>query len=279
MEKNNRKITEEQLISILSDMYLGKVIRFTDEKNMQISQTVKRMLDNQIRMQPEYANEYNKMYNIIDNFYNLMNNPEVRKKIIDTKMNKTTFISVYRTDILGGTERMYNILHLLNTDLVGEYKGDARKKIDHIHKNGVDNIYFYNGMQTIIRNIGLLSYDHWNSVKSTIAEYEIIRRTINKSKSYKVFSNILISKMEEEAYRNAVLDQLLGEENINVNSLKGYIGEVVENNESNSGEIKQPHSYSFRVNNNLYIEYDATDLSAVYEFNRQKEKRVVEWGR
>ena len=56
MEKNNRKITEEQLISILSDMYLGKVIRFTDEKNMQISQTVKRMLDNQIRMQPEYAN-------------------------------------------------------------------------------------------------------------------------------------------------------------------------------------------------------------------------------
>ena len=70
MEKNNRKITEEQLISILSDMYLGKVIRFTDEKNMQISQTVKRMLDNQIRMQPEYANEYNRMYAIIDNFYN-----------------------------------------------------------------------------------------------------------------------------------------------------------------------------------------------------------------
>ena len=279
MENYNRKITEEQLISILTDIYLGKIIRFTDEKNMQISQTVNKMLTNQIRMQPEYKDEYNKMFFIIENFYNLMSNPEVRKKIIDTKMNKSTFISVYHNDILGGTERIYNIHNLLNTDLIGEYKGSERKKIDYIQKNSVDNIYFYDKMEIIIRDIGMLNYDHWNGLKSTINEYEIIKKNTKGVKSYKVFSNILIYKMEEEDYKNAVLAYLLGEENVNVNSLKGYIGEIVKNNENNLDEIKLAHSYSFRIKNNLYIEYDATDLSAVYEFNKQKEEQKMNWER
>ena len=104
--------------------------------------------------------------------------------------------------------------------------------------------------------------------------YEIIKKfPSGEEKSYTIFSNILISKMDEEEYRECVFNELLSDKNIALSNASGYIGQISDADDESIEIGKESigrENYLYRINKKYALEFDAADLSAVILYERRK---------
>ena len=228
-----------------------------------------------------FPNEYN--YERIDNFlgklYDLFKDEQVVQRIRSEKINTETFIRRYKEELFGDDKRRYNMSALFNEDLISSKYGNRENKMVRFRpQDGVKNTYkTENGLEITIQETGRLYYIYNYVVEKNLGRYKItVKSSTGEIEEITVFSNILIYRMDNLEYRNAVIGELLSKRNISLSNSGGYIGQISEIDESTAeikvGEERESTiNYVYRINNHYILEYDAADLSAVMIYIRQKE--------
>lgn len=161
---------------------------------------------------------------------------------------------------------------------------EVKKALDLKQKAGEVFPFDYQEGKVILQEVGELEYSVEHEGKHRISRYKVSKEIEGKEPSEEyVFSHIDLYEMRENIqYREAVLGELLSDNNISKSNASGYIGELSDSigelermkigDEIDDGDYiyKTPHKSK---NGQYYgLVYDAQDLSAVVELEKQQKR-------
>jgi len=127
----------------------------------------------------------------------------------------------------------------------------------------------YSDENITIEKVGTLNYKQLTACMDYITKYKITKG----DREYEIFSTILAEEMgSEELYRQAVLEVLLGNDNIGLSNCSGYIGTIGRN-------IKDAEN-AYEINEKYCLMANEIEATVVSEYMRMqnlfKEKREKE---
>ena len=80
--------------------------------------------------------------------------------------------------------------------------------------------------------------------------------------------------MDDVQYRDAVLEELLSDDNILLSNCNGYIGEIEldpKEKEPEEQQLETSTRFKYRIDNKYIISYNSTPLTAVIEYGIEQE--------
>ena len=287
MEKNLKKSTSSEIESLLKIITNGlfNMRNSLDESKLQ------RFFDNLRRgmlAQKAHATKNNENFDrvdkVIDSYEAMIKEKGIINEIKTSGMSQKEFLEAHREAILGDHKRKYNMSDLYNETLIKKANKWTDRKRVMLNPNDFGVEYHYldsTGKKITITDLGSLEYQEWNDIRYSLNLYRVQRKS-ESGLDYdcKVLSNIIIPEMSQDEYKNAVLNELLSENNISLSNCGGYIGEIIRKPKEDTldivgGEKQDENSYEYRVNNSYVLAYDATAVSAAIDFKRN-EDRITE---
>lgn len=177
--------------------------------------------------------------------------------------------------VLGDLKRKYN---MSDKCTVGSLKAGIPIRLKTV-SNGITATALDSLSTAItIQHIGTLEYDTLSS-NEYISQYRITKQTApNDLKTYDVFSYIDLNAFKEnEKYRNAVIENLLSDNNLEFSNANGYIGKINATSQSetqlNIGEqIDDEGYYRYQISSEYALEYDGEKIEAIRAYSKQQEK-------
>lgn len=231
----------------------------------------RKLMENQIRLEEGKEKEYGELLKIFDKVYELFSDEEIRGIITKNGITAEQFVSKFGERILGDNNRTYNMSELFNESLIAKRNdGTDSRNIKYMAKPGIERSFKnFEGKQVVIQEIGILYYEEWNKIRNRVSKYRVMTQiSENDYRVDEIFSNINISRMEEPEYKEAVLEELLSSNNIQLSNGKGYVGEIepVQCNVKKleiGQEEKETGSYTYRINDKYSLTYNNDALTAV----------------
>ena len=268
-----------KLLIFLVNTYFSRINNLDNNKISQLKAAFHSFVDNTENKEPHNAELCNKKRLVIDSFFEFMKKPEIIEKIKTYGIDKRRFIEKYGREILGDTfekksddaKRKYSMNDLYLPNLIASDKfSNAKKEIFIPAKKNIEYEYIdKSGKIVKITLLGSLHFEEWNGVQSSINKYRIQRQTgENEFSDNQVYTTIIIPKMEDVDYREAVIEELLSNENIELSNCGGYIGKIENSNQAGEKgeEIQDNSGYSYRINNKYILYFDATEVAAAINF-------------
>lgn len=290
--KNNNQVEKKQqytmneFFKFLTQLYLGQMKResfYEDNSHVHIYNEVIKFIKNKIETNSDRIEEYNKMLEVADRFYELVTNKEIREEIIKKDIRTTEFMRLYRERILGDYKRKYDMSDMINEDCIATrldgVTAKKKKLVEFVEGNFSEHAYLNpKGHTIIIKELGKLYIEEWNGVISDISKYRI-ETQIGEDEYLvdEVYSNIRIIDMDNLEYRETVFNELLGDNNIMLSNTGGYIGEIInlpielKNERVGTEKTVGGDTYFYKINENYALKYDGKDISAVMIFEQGKQ--------
>ena len=232
-----------------------------------------RLLASDEEKNPENRDFIQEKRKIIERFYKLMKDPTVISDIKNKRILKKDFLSKYANLILGKDLRKYDMSDLYNSSLIASNKRiPSMKNIkanlrrdNRVTHRFTDN----NGNNFSITKIGELNYQEFTGLDTGISIYEIEQSSKGDETLAKriIYSNINIQQMDDEEYRNLVLHELLGTDNLDKSNCGGYVGEILRRPRKNEqdtlfSESRNSSEYTYRLTDKYVLSFDATAVTA-----------------
>lgn len=230
----------------------------------------------------ENQDRYDKLTLVINNIHTLFKNPKIIEMIQSKSISKGDFFRKYQEELFGDHKRKYSMADLYNQGLIARESGNHEsKKISYKEFTSKTENEYRDSEGNIIRitPLGDLTFEEFNGVRSFVTKYRVQREF---EKNYFVddivFSSIDINRMDDEEYRQSVLEELLSENNIKLSGCEGYIGEIIKDVKQDEDDLsfsekRSSDGYRYRLNNNYSLSYDAATVSAVIDYeNMNKDK-------
>lgn len=290
-QKSEKIYTKEDFFNMLVQIYLGQMKRpsfYKDNNHYKIYELAVKTIRARIEKDPERESYYWGMFDIANRFYEFVSNPKMRDEIIKNDVKMSDFTRLYREEILGDNKRQYDMSKMFKEDYIAKAQdkktGELRRKVLYMAKTCTPHKYAdKRGNEITIEEIGKLYMEEWNGIKSDITRYRIQKLiSENQYMIYEVFSNIRICDMENPEYREAVLQELLSDNNMTLANAGGYIGEIVKTPKELEGvkigeeTTTKVNSYYYKIGNEYSLEYNPTDLSAVMLHDREQKRKEKE---
>lgn len=161
---------------------------------------------------------------------------------------------------------------------------EVKKALDLKQKAGNPFPFDYQGEKVILQEVGELEYSVEHEGKHRISRYKVSKEMEGQEPLEKyVFSHIDLYDMRENVqYCEAVLGELLSDNNISKSNASGYIGELSDSigelermkigDEIDDGDYIYKTPYKSKNGQFYGLVYDAQDLSAVVEWEKQQER-------
>ena len=235
------------------------------------------------RLKPEQT--YIDMHNALNKLYQLTLDENVIKKISSENMNLSDFMEKYKENVLGDEKRQYDMSKIfsLQEDQImraGNMQGERGRKIKFLPSISEPNIFIdENGTLISIELVGKLAFLPWNNIgNESITKYKVQR---GEDEPKYVYSDINMIMMDESpAYRKVVLEELLGEKNIQLSNLSGYVGTITRTpievkGKASSKEYKGTQTYIYKINEEFSLIYEEPYASAVM-LHEQYEKNIFQ---
>lgn len=281
----------------------------------------KLLIENQIKKKPDTYQTMEQLQKMLEKAYIMFSNPEFVEIIKENNVTYRQFILQYgemfleddkMKDNIGdktnfslntyqeGEEqsahkkteklplknhvRKYNMSDRFDASMIASQDRDCkRKKVKYVAKKGEEYVYTdLEGGKVSIQEIGRLYYEAWNGLKSAISKYRVIKQVSEGAlQTDEIFSNIRIFEMQNPEYREAVLQELLSENNIKLSKTGGYVGEIVDTPTNDPSfkigcEKTISTDYFYRVNQNYTLTYQSEEIAATMlqaEIEKQQEKQ------
>lgn len=280
--RENNSYEFDNILSLILNMYWSSILtksatdidgKHNDAMNL-IALLKKSDLDE--------SKEYRRLKEILTKIHRILKDEQTIKKIQSGEISKNTFLKQYSEEIFGDEKRKYNMRDLYCSDIIAKDKSTNPKfRLAYKTSSSKEEHFYKDSKGTIIsiKHLGDLFYEEFNGVRSDIAKYKIKKGiTPGEYEERIVYSRINISMMEKEEYRTAVLEELLSENNIRLSGCEGYIGEIKpipmkDNDNQVSEEHIETYSYSYRVNNEYDLIYEAAPISAVINYSLLEKER------
>lgn len=274
--KNGENEQIEKLINLMTETYYGRMKNLTVENVEEIYSNFVNLLQRDQKIITDGMKE--KMIEVSKMYMDFIKNPEIFALLKSSSISKKELKERFIRGWLGLQERKYDMSDLYNKDLI--LKNDKLPNHKHVsirtRQSAVKHCYLdEKGRRVVISDIGRLYYTEWNGSDNYLTLYKIEKENeAGQISEHMVISNIIISKMENIDYRDAVLNELLSEDNISKSMSAGYIGEIepVDNEsvEIAIGREKQNNqSYQYRINDKYKLHYEASAVSAAIDLLKQ----------
>lgn len=240
---------------------------------------------------------------ILENCYSIFSRVEIRKAILDARMkNKLEgnnlvdlVLNIITEKVVGDRKRTYNMADKFSEDRIAtrtnKKSGLPEKMVNFtpLEKVITTTLSDDSGHQFSISKSGTLFYND-GIIEESIDKYTITKKIDdNYSQNYDVFSHIDFLKLEKDPkYKQAVLNELLSINNIELSNAGGYIGEIEDTRHQprklEIGEqFDNPHGfYTYQISRDFALVYDYMPLTAVIlynEKNKSQSKKSAEQGR
>ena len=282
--KNSRNSEIESSVKIITNSLYNMRKNLDSIKIQRIFSVFRDRIKTRKEKSGEYSDVYDRILKIMDSYENLLNDEGVLNEIIYSNISQKEFLEIHKEQILGDHKRKYDMSGLYNENLISRLnRWSERKKVAFKPNDyGVSYTYQDNTGKTFtITDLGALNYEEWNTVQSSINAYRVeCMSGKNKLFEHKVLTQIVIPMMSNEKYKQAVLNELLSENNILLSNCGGYIGEIVEKPKVNFSDMVGTESqdingYEYRVSDSYILYYDSTVVSASIDF-KKREDRVAQ---
>lgn len=267
MEGKNEDI--KKMMQFIFTIYVGKLKSGNQTDLNDNYAWLLTTLDNQEKGSPDKKETYDKMRGIIHSFHELVTRPEIGAEIRETGIKEEDFMRKYKEEIFGEPKRKYDMKDLYRDSLISTYNNDKRKEYITPHSKPIELEYKDRRGRTVkLSNVAELQYSEWNGTKTNLSMYKVQKEQENGefSEDY-VYSNILIANMDEPEYREAVLDELLSDNNIGLSNSGGYVGEIALEPREGKGdklytEKQKAGRYTYRVSENYVLAYEEEAVTA-----------------
>lgn len=276
--------TESRVKSLIGFLITTCFSRLNDanpRKMESYREKVKEMLNKEEKQNEGEKEKYNYLRSIVDSFFDYIGNEQVVKKIQSGKLKKRELEEEFLEDVINIPKRKYDMRDLYNPELISSYNGDkSLKKIRSVlRKNGTKNIYIdEEGRQVILTDVGTIEYEEWGGMRADLSMYLLQKERPNGNFTNDIVcTNVIIQNMEDPGYRNAVLKELFSDKNIQRANANSYIGQICRRKKANNRDLPKTEyqtssGYTYRIDENYVLEYDATELTAVIETVRQYQR-------
>lgn len=281
-----KEYTSQEFFHLLTQLYLGQMKRetfYTDNNHINIYNEAVKLIQNKARENPENAENYAKLLEIADRFYDLVTDTTIREEIIEKDIKIPEFMHLYKERILGDKKRKYDMSDMFRQDYISatvdRITGQKNRNVVYIPQRSPQHTYQNKAGQTvIIEEIGSLHMEEWNGVASSISKYRIQRQIGEEQYAVdEIYSNIRIIDMDNPQYREAVFNELLGENNVTLSNTSGYVGEIVEvpvelsKERIGTEKTVGGDTYFYKINDKYALKYEGKDISAVMIYEKGRE--------
>ena len=274
----NRGSTAESLVRLLVTTCYSRIILSDASKLDKLRKQFKEMISMEESKYQGEKEKYDNLRNIVDSFFNYITDDRVVAQVKSGKLSKKNLETNFLADIMSVPKRKFDMKDLYRSDLIAyEEKNSNTKNVKMSFKsNGQEHIYTdTNGKHYKLTDIGSILYEEWGGIKSDLSIYQLEKEKSNGEVSKDLIcTRIIISEMGNPKYRKAVLEELFSEENIHKSNAGIYIGQIQKRKQSSDKDL--PHTetqttneYTYRIDDEYVLEYDATELSAVVEAIKQ----------
>ena len=200
----------------------------------------------------------------------------------------TAVTTVLSEKVLGDKKRTYNMSNRYSKKIItpdstsytalnvsGKNPEEREKRLPSRTKKDM------HGNTIKIQYLGILTYSTASVPNESINKYRITKISANDEIStYEVYSNIDLNKLDVDLdYCDAIMNELLSTNNIELSNAKGYIGQV-ENTTFYEKQLQVGQQlnddygfYRYQISKNYALFYDSQDLSAVIDFEIQQTKQ------
>ena len=273
-----RGSTVESLVRLLVTTCYSRINLSEANKLDNLKKQFKEMLSmEESKYQTEHQ-KYDYLRNVIDLFFDYITEERIVAQIKNGKLSKKDLESNFLADIMSVPKRKFDMKDLYRTDLIASVgKNSSTKNVRMSFKNnGQEHMYIdNNGRSYKLTDIGSIVYEEWGGIKSDLTIYQLEKKLLNGETSKDLIcTRIIISEMENPKYKKAVLEELFSDDNIHKSNVGIYIGQIQKRIQSSNKEL--PHTetqttneYTYRIDDEYVLEYDATELSAVVEAIKQ----------
>ncbi len=216
---------------------------------------------------PHSLREYEKRKNIIERCFNTFMKPAVRHEIAENNLSAMKVYSQYAEEILGDNKRKYNMSDKFDETLIAYVNGDSEGEIKRLvaYQEKIGEVHTIPNSTITIQPVGKIGYIDMLRAEKYVTKYRV---TKDDSATYEVFSNIDISRFDDEEYCTAVANELLSENNIQLSGTGGYIGTIVDENNKVGLQTEDGSHYRYQVSKHHALEFDGEDLSAVMSLEK-----------
>lgn len=274
----NRGSTAESLVRLLVTTCYSRIILSDASKLDKLRKQFKEMISMEESKYQGEKEKYDNLRNIVDSFFNYITDDRVVAQVKSGKLSKKNLETNFLADIMSVPKRKFDMKDLYRSDLIASVgKNSNTKNVKMSFKsNGQEHIYTdTNGKHYKLTDMGSILYEEWGGIKSDLSIYQLEKEKSNGEVSKDLIcTRIIISEMGNPKYRKAVLEELFSEENIHKSNAGIYIGQIQKRKQSSDKDL--PHTetqttneYTYRIDDEYVLEYDATELSAVVEAIKQ----------
>ena len=279
--RKNKGMTPRSLVTFMTTTCFSRIATLDFNRADRLKEPIKKMLQNETKKHPGEDEKYDHLDEIVDGFFEYIKDPKIAKQIADKEITKVELEEMILSDVANIPKRKYDMRDLYRQDLIAVSETNPSKRKSSMARN-IGQTYEYNdkeGRRVLIIDIGQISYEEWGGIHARLSIYQIQKQQANgKFSSDVVCSSIAISEMHIPKYRDAVLDELLSDENMHKGKVGPYIGRI--SREKKQDPYDLPHTerqdangYSYRIDDGYVLEYDATELTAVIEAVRNDYNR------
>lgn len=261
-----------------------RAIRKGPEALENVYRGYKSLIENQIKSTPQKEHECKELMQILEKTYAAFSDSEMVDIILKNSVTPKQFIIRYGERILGDNKRKYDMSDRLNPSLIAYQDEELMtRKVKYVPRHGSEHCYLSpEGKKVGIQEIGSIIYEEWNGVTSGLSKYRVTREVGRDIyQTYDIFSNIRIIMMEQPEYREAVLEELLSQNNMQLSNVGGYVGDIEEVTVNEEGfkegaETVIAGDYSYRVNQKYMLTYHAERIAATMIFQKGKQLKEKE---
>ena len=222
---------------------------------------------------------YTRLNNVLDNFIALIRDKKVLEEIKSKRISEGNFIEKYKNILMKDEKRDYDMSEMFNPSLIAQKSQfSMMKALSYRPTEKSQGAYFEDrdGRIVTIMFLGTLKFKTWNGEQDSISKYKIQKANKNSEilLSEDVYSNISIFNMDDVQYRDAVLEELLSDDNILLSNCNGYIGEIEldpKEKEPEGQQLETSTRFKYRIDNKYIISYNSTPLTAVIEYGLEQE--------
>lgn len=279
----NKGMTPKSLVTFMITTCFSRIATLDFNRADRMKEPIKKMLQNERRNHPGEDERYDQLDEIVDGFFEYIKDPKIAKQIANKEITKAELEEMILSDVANIPKRKYDMSDLYRQDLIAVSQANPSKRKVSVARN-IGQTYEYKdkeGKKVLITDVGQIGYEEWGGIHARLSIYKIQKQLDDGGfSSDLVCSSIAISEMHIPKYRDAVLDELLSEENMHGGKVGPYIGRI--SREKKQDPYDLPHTerqdangYSYRIDDEYILEYDATELTAVIEairnnYNRNK---------
>lgn len=274
--------TPESLINFIITTCYSRIASSDLVKLENLRQSLKHMLSMERKSHPGKDSVYDELDQLLDKFFEYLRKPKLLEDISKGKISRSELEEKVLAEVANIPKRKYDMSDLYSKGLIASSKTAQNEgKVVLSGKKGITYEYYDKDDRFVsITDVGKVSYQEWNGMKSDLSVYLIQKQNEDGTLSQNLAcTNIIIPMMDNSKYREAVLDELLSDDNIKKSNAGSYLGKIERRRKADAYDV--PHSerqsvneYSYRIDDEYVLVYDATELSAVIEAIRKYGPRM-----